>query len=238
VRIKQANPSALTSKKWVFFSKGIEQQTLLVPSRIAEDIAGHAISYVAVGGPNFASELVKHAFTATDVSSTNSEIAQQCAKLLANDYLKTYIGNDPIGVEIGGAIKNILAITVGIACGAEYSHANTRAFLITQGLAETVTLTQHLGGKKETAYGLSGLGDIVLSCSSDLSKNFRFGVMVGKGLSRDEVAKHFPFMPEGVNTVEALQDLLLRDKLNLPLCQGTYNCIFKGASFKQILARF
>ncbi len=238
IKVKQTDPSVFTTKKWVFFSKGIEQQSLLLPSRIAEVVAGKSISYVAVGGPNFASELVKRAFTATDVASNNVELARQCAQLLANDYLKANISNDPIGVEIGGAIKNVLAITVGIAHGAGYMYVNTRAFLITQGLAETVMLTQHLGGKRETAYGLSGLGDIVLSCSSDQSKNFRFGFMVGKGYSRDEIAKHFPILPEGVNTLEALQELLIRDKLNLPLCQGTYDCVFKDASFKQILARF
>jgi len=220
---------------WVLLSKGIEQQTLLLPSQILQQVVGADVRYAVLGGPNFAAELVERALTATVVASTDDVLVKKLSLLVANDYFKTCISDDPVGVQIGGAVKNVLALTIGFAHGVGYKYHNTMAYLFSQGLAEAALLAERLGGKKETMYGLAGLGDIVLSCTGTMSKNFRLGMLLGQGLPIEQAAKKFSVVPEGMNTLQSLHEIVQQSKLHLPLCMGAYRCIYEGFPFKQAL---
>ena len=220
--------------KFIVTSKGIEQDTVMLPSQIVCDICGLQATVVALGGPNFAKDLADRAFTATVVASKETEPAKQVARMLACSYFKPYISDDINGVQIGGAIKNIFALTIGMAHGLGYGE-NTIAFLMTRCLFELSILSKYFGGRQDTIYGLSGFGDLFLTCCSAVSKNFKFGRLLGQGLSLNELSKQYAAIPEGVNTVQTVKKLIEQNNLNLPVCLGTYEVIFEGVAFKNII---
>ncbi len=227
---QQAKMSVPSDTRWVLLSKGLEQDTLMLPTQIFDDVFGKHVSKAVVGGPNFARDLVAKALTATTIASSDNKLAHGLEKILSNNYFITTISDDMIGVQVGGAIKNVLALAVGIARGNGWKE-NTIAYLLTQGLAEIATLSEHMGGKRETVYGLSGLGDMILTCTGTLSKNLRVGTMIGQGKTMDEIKDLVPVLPEGINTTASLYALMVRDNIQLPVCQRTYACIFQGIAF-------
>lgn len=231
-QVKHEAPSARFAT-WVILSKGIEQHTSLLPSQILEDVFG-SVACVVVAGPNFAHEVAHKLFTATIVASSNQQLAKQVADLLCNRHFKTFISSDIMGVQAGSAVKNVIALAVGMARGAGYGD-NTRAYIITQGLHEMTLLAEFYKGHKETIYGISGLGDLVLTCSSETSKNMRIGKKLGSGMTLKECAQYMPTLPEGINSVQTLHSMIMQNHLLLPLCRATYDCIFNGESFKHLL---
>lgn len=231
-QVKDQVPSAAFAR-WVLLSKGIEQHTNLLPSQILEEIFPKS-AYAVVGGPNFAVEVAARAFTATTIASKHEALAHDVATLLANTYFKTFTSSDSIGVQIGGAVKNVIALAVGMAEGAGYGH-NARAYLITQGIAEIKMLAEFFGGKHETILGPAGLGDLILTCTGDLSKNLRLGKKIGMGMTIEHLMAEYTILPEGMNTVQSLHEMISNQHLVLPLCRGTYDCIFQGESFKKML---
>lgn len=232
MQIKDQVPSAVFAK-WILLSKGIEQHTNLLPSQILEEVFSKP-SYAVLGGPTFAVEVAARMFTTATIASHHQTLAHDAASLLANGYFKPFISQDPIGVQIGGAIKNVIALAVGMAEGAGYGH-NTRAYLITQGLTEMMMLAKFFGGKHETILGPAGLGDLILTCTGDLSKNLRLGKKIGGGMTLEQLLEEYTVQPEGMNTVQSLHEMIAQQHLVLPLCRGTYDCIFQGESFKQML---
>lgn len=234
--IAQQCPQAKSSR-WVILSKGIEQDTTEIPSTIIEDVFKTPITYAVVAGPNFAQELVQRVVTATIVASHDQTLAQELALILTNDYFKAYVSNDPLGVQVCGAVKNVIALIVGIAQGSGYKHENTVAFLVTKGLEEIAQLTSAYKGLPQTAFGLAGLGDVMLTCAGTLSRNLRFGKHIGGGMSLDEVSKKFVPLPEGVGTAQSIYGLVKQRGLSLPLCQAAYECVFEGLQFKDVIAR-
>ncbi|MFC1894472.1 NAD(P)H-dependent glycerol-3-phosphate dehydrogenase [Candidatus Dependentiae bacterium] len=218
----------------VVLSKGIEQDTLLLPTQILDDVFDNQIKKAVMAGPNFASEIVKRFNTATLVASGDKKINQDIKKLLSNDYFKVKLSSDVIGIQVGGAIKNVICLASGFIqgfCGSR----NSLAFLLTNGLQEMEKLAVCLGGKKETIYGLSGFGDLVLSATSNLSKNNRVGNLIGQGKTIDDLKKEFTTLPEGINTVVSIYDLIKKCDLDLPICKQTYKVIFEGKSIKEFL---
>jgi len=233
-QLKNYAPQQVT---WVILSKGIEHGTLQLPSQILDDVFGRDIEKAVVGGPNFAKELARNAYTATTVASTNTRILCELIKMLENDYFIPYVSHDVMGVQLGGAVKNVIALAVGIARGSGQAE-NTIAYLITEGLDEIARIITHLGGTKETAYRHSGLGDLVLTCLGTLSKNVQVGQLLGQGKTLEQVSsERTTIMPEGINTVQSIFQLAQRENLNLPICQGTYEIIFENQSFKVLLDR-
>lgn len=230
--VKDKVPSAAFAK-WVLLSKGIEQRTNLLPSQIFEELFPN-VHYAVLGGPNFAVEVAARLFTVTTIASHHEILLHDLSQLLANKYFRPYPSSDPIGVQIGGAIKNIIALAAGIAQGSGCGK-NTQAFLITQGLHEMIMLAQYFGGKKETIMGPAGLGDLILTASSDLSKNFKVGKRIGQGMTLEQLQAECPVLPEGMNTVQSLHEMIMDKHLVLPLCRATYDCIFQGESFNQML---
>ncbi|MFA6535013.1 MAG: NAD(P)H-dependent glycerol-3-phosphate dehydrogenase, partial [Candidatus Babeliales bacterium] len=182
-----AKAYATKNHKFIVTSKGIEQNTVMLASQIVSDIFGAHTQVVALGGPNFAKDIAARTVTATVVASNDVEVATQVAQMLGNGYFKAYISSDIIGVQVGGAIKNIFALTIGMAHGLGYGE-NTIAFLMTRCLFELGILSKYFGGRQDTIYGLSGFGDLFLTCSSSVSKNFKFGKLLGQGMSLNELS--------------------------------------------------
>src|SRR5579872_526205 len=221
--LQQAKPFTNAQQSWVVLSKGIERDTFSLPSQIIQDVFGFKAAGV-VAGPNFAKELAEKAYTATTVASYDPKKAQELSDLLANEFFKTYISNDMIGVQVGGAIKNVLALAIALGKGS-HLHENTIAFILTQGLQEIAQIAEFFGGKKETVYGLSGLGDMFLTCTSPLSKNFQAGSLLAKGSKLADIERIMT-LPEGINTTQSLFHLIEKNNLDLPLCRGVYDVIF------------
>ena len=226
--LEQIKPFVKKEQILVCLSKGIEQDSLLFPVGIVEDILGFDFSKALISGPNFAKEIVQKCETATVVGAQEESVAQELIKLLSNSYFKPQFCDDLIGVQVGGAVKNVYALAAGMVS----TSCNSSALLITQGLLEMAKLSEFLGGKKETVYGLSGLGDLILSTTGLLSKNLRAGKLLQEGKSLDDLKKEFKVLPEGINTLKSVYQLIQKHKLDLPICKATYETVFEGKAFK------
>lgn len=219
---------------WVVLSKGIEADTLKLPTQIIQDVLGHNTTTSVFGGPTFAQELLTKQFSAADIANTNKQEREKLATLLNNDYFVSHLSSDPIGVQVGGAIKNVFALMIGLAHGSGFKD-NTTAYLLTRALQEMIILVKALGGNRETIYGLSGLGDMILSCTGSHSKNLKAGTLLAQGLSMNDLIREFGTLPEGLNTLESIHQLITKNNLTLPLCQTTYAIIMQRMPVEELL---
>ena len=172
----------------IWVCKGFEANSAQLPHQIAAEILPGQLSRGVLSGPSFAEEVARGLPTAMTLASADGEFAQRTAQALHHSRLRIYSSTDVIGVEIGGAVKNVLAIAAGIADGMSLGH-NARAALITRGLAEMTRLGLKLGGHAETLYGLSGAGDLILTCTGDLSRNRQVGILLGQGQPLEEILR-------------------------------------------------
>lgn len=219
---------------WVITSKGIEQNTLMLPTQIIDDLFGYKTKKVVMAGPSFAQEVAEKKVTGIVIASDDHTVAQQLQTLMKNDYFCPEISSDMIGVQLGGALKNVITLGIGMLDGAGFTD-NAKAFLFTQGLAEMAKLGVKLGAKQETFYGLSGVGDLVLTAMGKLSKNLAVGRQLGKGQPIDQIIKETGYIPEGVNTVQSLHQLMQDEDVVLPVCQGIYQVVFEGVSLQRVI---
>ena len=203
----------------VLCSKGIESSTL----SFASDIVGNQYNIVIISGPNFASEIVRGLPASTTIASKNVVLANKIAALLNQSSFKTYITQDVIGTEICGAIKNVIAIAVGIFEGISLGE-NAKASLITKSLAEIGLLIETFGGDKDTIMGFAGVGDLILTCSSNLSRNRSFGISIATG--RKFEAKTI----EGFYTTKAIYEIGKKYQLDLPICYAIYKILYEDAN--------
>ncbi|SDZ40916.1 glycerol-3-phosphate dehydrogenase (NAD(P)+) [Jannaschia faecimaris] len=229
-------------------AKGIEAETGLLMTQVAEEeLAGHPIG--CVSGPTFAVETalghptaatVAFPFTYADRLRPDESAAVRLAVSLTTQSFRTYVSDDLIGVEIGGAVKNVIAIACGLMTGAGFAE-NTRAALITRGLDEMKALAEALGGRRETVTGLSGIGDLALTCSSTTSRNMALGVQLGEGLARDACFDGKPVVVEGEMNAKSVTDLARRLGVTLPICETVRAILHDGAnlgaSFAALWAR-
>ncbi|HDS11839.1 MAG TPA: NAD(P)-dependent glycerol-3-phosphate dehydrogenase [Candidatus Wirthbacteria bacterium] len=169
---------------FVSLSKGLETDTGYSVEQIVRQVWGENIVYGALSGPNFASEIVRQVPTASVFASRDEDLRNRVQDLISNEHFRLYTSDDAVGVEIAGALKNVLAIAVGIHDSLELGH-NSRAALVTRGLAEITRLVLQLGGQMETMQGLSGFGDIYLTTTSNLSRNYSLGLLIGQGIGLD-----------------------------------------------------
>jgi glycerol-3-phosphate dehydrogenase (NAD(P)+) len=220
----------------VMLSKGIEADTLLFPVNMIAQVLGRHNPIAVVSGPNFAQELAQQVPTATVVAADTPSLVQEVGQLVANGYFKVYTSSDVVGVQSGGAFKNVIALILGAAQGAG-CRENTTAYFMTQGLHEMAQIARVLGGNVETVYGLSGFGDLVLCCTGTLSRNFKIGQQLGQRRRLTDLAAVYPMFPEGVNTLGALPMLIKQHALNLPLCTSAYEFVFKGKPFTTVVQR-
>ncbi len=218
----------------VVLSKGVDADSLRLPVEIITEALGFQHEIAILGGPNFAHELAQKVPTATVVASASRAMIFDIAKMLDNQFFKVYGSDDVIGVQVGGAFKNVMALALGLANGAQ-CRENTVAYLMTQAVHEMAQISIALGGKPETIYGLSGFGDLVLCCTGSLSRNFKVGRLLGQGAKLSDLTKQFPVLPEGVNTLQVVKKLADRHELSLPLCLGTHDFVFQGKPFNSVL---
>jgi glycerol-3-phosphate dehydrogenase (NAD(P)+) len=180
-----------------------------------------------VSGPSFAEEVARGLPTAVAVAATDAAVAAQVASHLRAETLRAYESDDIAGVEVGGAVKNVLAIAAGASDGLGFGH-NARAALITRGLAETGRLSAALGGRRETLMGLAGLGDLVLTCTGDLSRNRRVGLALAAGKTLPEILGHLGHVAEGVPAAAAVRALARYHGVDMPICDAVHGVLYEG----------
>jgi glycerol-3-phosphate dehydrogenase (NAD(P)+) len=212
-------------------TKGIENGSLMLMSDvlIAELGAAAAPRVAALGGPSFAREVAFGMPTAVCVASADHGTACAAQQLLAGERLRVYTTDDVVGVELGGALKNVIAIAAGTADGLGFGH-NARAGLITRGIAEISRLALRLGANPQTLSGLSGLGDLVLTCTGDLSRNRMVGVELGKGRPLQQVLGETSMVAEGVRTAISAHALAERESVEMPITAEVYKVLHEGKS--------
>ncbi len=198
--------------------KGIEASTHKLGHETVEEVLGMNTVTALVSGPSFAAEVAAGLPTALTVASRNEPFARDLVKRLHNRSFRTYVSDDLIGVAIGGAVKNVLAIAAGVGDGLGFG-ANTRAALITRGLAEMVRLGLALGGQRATLTGLAGIGDLVLTCTDDQSRNRRLGLMLGRGVSLPEALRGIGQVVEGVRTAYEVLSLARKHVIEMPISE-------------------
>jgi glycerol-3-phosphate dehydrogenase (NAD(P)+) len=212
-------------------TKGIENDSLMLMSEVIEDVLGRAARERSafLSGPSFAKEVAAGSPTNIVVASSNEQLATEVQQRFATDRLRVYSSDDPVGVEVGGALKNVIAIAAGACDGLGFGH-NTRAALITRGLAEIARLAIAKGGNVLTLAGLAGMGDLVLTCTGELSRNRTVGFEMGRGRKLDEVLAGLGHVAEGVFTARAAYHLAEKLGVELPICFEVYRVLFEQKS--------
>ncbi len=208
-------------------TKGLEPVTERPFSVVVDEVLGADTPTAVLSGPTFASEVLAGQPTAITIASRFADYAQWLAGCLRNANFRPYTSDDVLGVQIGGAVKNVMAIAVGISDGLGFG-ANARAALITRGLAEIIRLGVVLGGRPETFMGLTGVGDLVLTCTDDLSRNRRFGLAIGRGEKADAALKTIGQVVEGLTTVQEVMSLARRLGVEMPITNQVYAVLYEG----------
>jgi glycerol-3-phosphate dehydrogenase (NAD(P)+) len=218
---------SLKGKLIINASKGIENETLMRMSEVIVDNFKDVYENIAIiSGPSHAEEVSMKVPTVVTLASTNIETAKKCRDVLKNNYFRVYTQDDIIGVEIGSALKNVFAIAAGIIDGLRYGD-NTKAAVVSRGLRELVEIGVRLGGKERTFYGLSGLGDLVVTCYSRHSRNRKVGQLIGEGKSLEEAQKSIGMVAEGVKNTISAYELEEKLKVELPIINEVYYILFK-----------
>jgi glycerol-3-phosphate dehydrogenase (NAD(P)+) len=214
-------------------AKGIENDTLLTMTEVLEDSLSEDFHpYIGVlSGPSFAKETAMRMPTVVTIASRWDKLARRAQAIFHTDSFRTYTSWDVMGVQIGGSLKNVIAIAAGIADGLGFGH-NARAGIITRGLAEISRIATRHGANPLTLSGLSGMGDLVLTCTGDLSRNRTVGVELGKGKTLDEILRGMKQVAEGVKTARSARDMSRRDGVELPICDQVFSILHEGKSPK------
>ena len=210
-------------------TKGLELNTGLPLHHVVKSVLGDDFPAAILSGPTFAGEVAHGEPTAITMASESEAFASDLVTIFHNPKFRAYTTTDVIGVELGGAVKNVLAIAAGVADGLGYG-ANARAALITRGLAELMRLGLTLGGRPETLMGLSGVGDLILTCTDNQSRNRRFGMGLGKGLDAKTIAADIGQEIEGIPTARIVHELSLRHQIEMPITEQIYRILYEGLS--------
>lgn len=220
----------LQSISWA--TKGLEPDTLKLLHQVVDDVFPKLTRKAVISGPTFATEVAKGFPTAVTIAANDIHYAQHLSGLLCNATFRPYISLDIIGLEIGGAAKNVMAIAAGIADGLGYG-ANTRSALITRGLNEISRLSKKMGGEKQTLMGLSGLGDLLLTCTDDQSRNRRMGLAIGTGKSIEQAEVEIKQVVEGVQAAKQIYSLAKKLNIEMPIIEQVYNVLYQGMAPKK-----
>lgn len=211
----------------IWATKGIEHQSGELLHQVIEDELGEDTPYAIVSGPTFAAEVAREMPTAMSVAADDRVLQQDVAALFHARNLRMYTSDDVIGVELGGAVKNVLAIAAGISDGLHFG-ANARAALITRGLVEIIRLGEAMGANQETLMGLAGLGDLVLTCTDDQSRNRRFGLALGQGKSAEAAMQEIGQVVEGAITAKSVMKLMASTDTEMPICTLVYKILYEN----------
>lgn len=225
--LTQLKPYLATDSRIVWVTKGLDPQTGKLLDEVAQDILGQEHAYAVLAGPSFAAEVAKGLPTAIVASSHDEQFNKDLVARFNSPLLRVYSSNDVIGVEVGGIVKNVLAIATGISDGMAFG-ANARSALITRGLAEIIRLGIALGGRAETFNGLTGIGDLVLTCTDDQSRNRRFGLAIGRGEVTNQAERKIGQVIEGKNNARLVLQLAKLYQVDMPITTAVWE-ILQGA---------
>jgi len=226
----QKHIDVLKDKNIIIATKGIEIKSgKLILSAMLEELEAE---FSILSGPSFAKEVAAQAPTAVSIASKNEESAEMWQKIFSNDYFRSYITDDVVGVEVGGALKNVIAVATGICDGLEFGN-NARAGIITRGLAEITRLGLILGAKPETFMGLSGMGDLVLTCTGELSRNRQVGLKLAEGHKIEDIVGRMKMVAEGVYTAKAAFDLSEKLGMEMPITNEVYQIIYENKNVQK-----
>lgn len=227
--LMEAEPYIPKNAFLISATKGIEVESLKLMSQIYEEVLGEDVleRFCVLSGPTFAKEVANGLPTAATIASKNSKLSSYIQKLLSDDRFRLYESSDVIGVEVGGAVKNVIAIAAGICDGLELG-LNARAAIITRGLAEITRLGVKMGANPLTFLGLSGIGDLVLTCTGELSRNRSVGIQLGRGKKLVDIVRATPMIAEGIETSRAGKRLSEREVVEMPITETVYKILHEG----------
>lgn len=212
-------------------AKGLESGTLYTPKEIINEVIPQADMYV-LSGPSHAEEVSRRLPTVVTIAGDNPDTARYLQDIFASRVFRVYTSSDTLGLELGGALKNVIALAAGIADGLGYGD-NTKAALITRGMKEIARLCLKMGARAETLYGLSGMGDLIVTCASMHSRNRRAGILIGQGKTMDEAISEVHMVVEGIVSAEAARDLALKYGVDMPIVNEVCNVLFNGKSARE-----
>jgi glycerol-3-phosphate dehydrogenase (NAD(P)+) len=232
--LQQLKPVLSPAVRLCWATKGFEQGTGLLPNEVAHAVLGPGRSVAVLSGPTFATEVGAGLPTAMTIASSESDYADRLARDLSSSSFRAYTSTDITGVEVGGAVKNVLAIGAGLSDGLGFG-ANTRIALITRGLVEMTRLGVALGAQRETFMGLAGLGDLVLTCTDDHSRNRRFGLALGQGTAVRQALESIGQVVEGYPAAQALRRVAAREAVTMPIADGIYGVLYEQLPAEQVV---
>lgn len=234
--VEAAAPYLAPEASLVSLAKGLENESLLRMTEVLGQAApGHADRVAVLSGPTFAREIAAGRPAGAVVASSDPRLAVRLQEALSGNRFRLYAGTDVTGVELGGALKNIMAIAAGMADGLAFGH-NARALLISRGLAEITRVGVRLGADPRTFQGLSGLGDLVLTCTGDLSRNRTVGIRIGQGAAVDKILGGMQMVAEGVRTSRAAVDLAKRTGMAMPVSDQVYRILYEGKEVREAVS--
>jgi glycerol-3-phosphate dehydrogenase (NAD(P)+) len=220
----------------VWLCKGFEYGTGLLPHQVMRDVLGDQVIGAALSGPSFAQEVARGLPCALTVASHDERLRNRVVSALHGGHIRVYACDDMVGVEVGGAVKNVLAIATGVADGLGLG-LNARAALITRGLAEITRLGTILGGRASTFMGLTGMGDLILTCTGDLSRNRRVGLALAQGKPLATIVEELGHVAEGVPCARAVRELALKLGVDMPITDAVAGVLFDGDNAAAMVTR-
>ena len=227
--LEQLAPLLTPEHKVLWATKGLELTSGKLLHELVEEVLPQVTQYGLVSGPTFAAEVARSLPTAMTVAASSDQLGKQIVAAFQSEHYRVYTSRDIVGVELGGAVKNVLAIAAGIADGLGFG-ANARTAIITRGLAEILRLGQALGANAETLMGLSGMGDLILTCTDNQSRNRQLGLAIGAGKTLDEAVKSIGQAVEGAKTSQSIHLLAQRANVEMPICDAVHQVLYKGLS--------
>jgi len=230
--LREIAPFLTPTTRLAWATKGFELSTGLLPHQVAHEVLGSSRAVAVLSGPTFAREVGAGLPTAMTIASPDPAFATALAHGISSANFRAYTSTDIMGVEVGGAIKNVLAVGAGMSDGLGFG-ANTRVALITRGLAEMMRLGVALGASRETFMGLAGLGDLVLTCTDDQSRNRRFGLLLSEGHTPQAALVEIGQVVEGYPAARATRAVARRESVEMPLCEGVYRVLYEDVPAKE-----
>lgn len=226
--LKGLKPYLNSGMSVMMATKGIENGSLMIMSQIVEAVLGPGLlkRFACLAGPSFATEVSRKFPTAVSIACGNQMHGKMLQSLFSTEVFRVYLNNDLVGTQLGGALKNVIAIAAGVADGLNFGH-NARAALITRGLAEITRLGVKMGANPHTFAGLAGMGDLVLTCTGDLSRNRTVGLQVGKGKTIDEITSRMNMVAEGIKTAKSAYQLSNKMNVVMPIVEQVYSILYE-----------
>jgi len=225
----------LADKPFIIGSKGIELKTGSLLSDVVEETLPQA-TYGFISGPTFASEVARDLPCAVTLAMNDQSVGKKIVDFIGSRTLRTYLTDDLIGVQIGGSVKNVLAIACGVVDGIGLGE-NARCAMVTRGLAEMARLAKAMGARKETLMGMCGVGDMMLTCSSMQSRNFSLGYALGKGKTLEEILGERISVTEGVHTAKALRVMARNNAIDMPISRAVHDLLSEGTKIEEIFEK-